>query len=103
MSVFENAASSHNKFREFFSWGMLWLLVATLGAMVFFWDGLQALFAAWQLPEYSHGPLIPVLSGLLFLRQLKGVPEVYGTVRNRWPGVLVILSALAMGAIGKFG
>ena len=41
-----------------------------LGAGVFFADGLDALLTAWQLPEYSHGPLIPVLSALLFLRQL---------------------------------
>jgi hypothetical protein len=33
------------------------------------------------LPEYSHGPLIPILSGLLFLRtfwQLKEYPPEPG-------------------------
>ena len=57
--------------KDFSSWltpGLFWLLVAVLGAGVFFADGLDALLVAWQLPEYSHGPLIPVLSGLLFLR-----------------------------------
>ncbi len=43
--------------------------------------------AAWSKPEYSHGPLIPVLSLLLFLRQLKDVPVNEGPVTDRWPGV----------------
>lgn len=85
----------------FLHWGSFWLLVAVLGALVFFHEGIEALLAAWQLPEYSHGPLIPVLSGLLFLRQLKDVPENPGPVRARWPGVLVILAAVALGALGK--
>lgn len=54
--------------------GMFWFLVAVLGAGVFFSEGLDALLVAWALPEYSHGPLIPVLSLFLFLRQLKSYP-----------------------------
>ena len=54
--------------------GLFWLVVAVLGAGLFFSEGLDPLLAAWQLPEYSHGPLIPVLSLLLFLRQLLEVP-----------------------------
>ena len=83
------------------SWGMFWLVVATAGAALFFEPGLQALLKAWQKPEYSHGPLIPVLSGLLFLRQLKEVPVNDGPVRDRWPGVAVIGLALGMGLLGK--
>lgn len=81
--------------------GLFWLLVAILGAGVFFADGLDALLTAWQLPEYSHGPLIPVLSGLLFLRQLKEVPVDRGPKRNRWVGVVVILLAIALGGLGR--
>jgi exosortase D (VPLPA-CTERM-specific) len=86
---------------SFLHWGMLWLVVAVLGALVFFWDGISALLLAWQLPEYSHGPIIPVLSALLFLRQLKTVPERPGPLSGRWPGVTVIAVALAVGATGK--
>eukprot|EP00326_Haptolina_ericina_P032015 CAMPEP_0181234056 /NCGR_PEP_ID=MMETSP1096-20121128/36722_1 /TAXON_ID=156174 ORGANISM="Chrysochromulina ericina, Strain CCMP281" /NCGR_SAMPLE_ID=MMETSP1096 /ASSEMBLY_ACC=CAM_ASM_000453 /LENGTH=74 /DNA_ID=CAMNT_0023328711 /DNA_START=1 /DNA_END=222 /DNA_ORIENTATION=+ len=68
--------------------GLFWLFVALLGAGVFFAEGLDALLAAWQLPEYSHGPLIPILSGLLFLRQLKEVPVDTGPKQHRWVGVL---------------
>ncbi len=81
--------------------GTMWLLVMLVAAGVFFWDGIGALLEAWQLPEYSHGPLIPVLSGLLFLRQLKEFPERPGPIRDRWIGVTVILAAVAMGTLGK--
>lgn len=81
--------------------GLFWLLVAMLGACVFFAEGLDALLVAWQLPEYSHGPLIPVLSGLLFLRQLKEHPIDKGPKDKRWIGVLVILAAVFFGALGR--
>lgn len=81
--------------------GLVWLLLACLGAVVFFWDGLSALLVAWQLPEYSHGPLIPVLSGLLFLRHMKVVPVEPGPLPNRWPGVVLIALALGFALLGK--
>ena len=81
--------------------GLFWLAVATVGAAVFFADGLDALFEAWALPEYSHGPLIPILSALLFLRQLKEYPVDPGPKRNRWVGVTVIVGALALATLGK--
>lgn len=83
------------------TWGMFWLVVAIVGAATFFHDGLNALLRAWQLPEYSHGPLIPVLSLLLFLRQLKDVPVNTGTINDRWVGVGVVMLALAFGTLGR--
>jgi exosortase D (VPLPA-CTERM-specific) len=83
------------------AWGLFWLVVATVAAGWFFADGLDALLTAWSLPEYSHGPLIPILSGLLFLRQLKEVPPEPGPKRDRWVGVTVIFAAIAIGAAGK--
>lgn len=81
--------------------GLFWFLLATIGAGFFFIDGLDALLEAWQLPEYSHGPLIPILSGLLFLRQLKEFPIERGPKRDRWIGVMVILGAIAFGTLGR--
>ena len=81
--------------------GLLWLVIAILGAGVFFADGLDALLTAWALPEYSHGPLIPILSGLLFLRQLKDYPVDPGPKRNRWIGVTVIVASLMLASLGK--
>ncbi|MEP4805697.1 MAG: VPLPA-CTERM-specific exosortase XrtD [Hyphomicrobiales bacterium] len=72
-----------------------------LSAVFFFNDGSAELFRAWQLPEYSHGPLIPVLSCLLFLRQLKGIPINTGPVSDSWPGFVVLVFALILGAMGR--
>ena len=92
---------SISRTRAWITPGLFWLVVAVLGAAVFFYDGLEALRAAWALPEYSHGPLIPILSGLLFLRQLKEFPVDTGPKRKRWIGVLVILATITMGALGR--
>lgn len=81
--------------------GVLVLAIATLAAGWFFSDGLNALLAAWQLPEYSHGPLIPVLSALMFLRELKQFPPQPGPKSDRWPGVAVLVLAFVIGALGK--
>ncbi|NRB36802.1 MAG: archaeosortase/exosortase family protein, partial [Rhodobacteraceae bacterium] len=86
---------------SFLSWGMLWLIIATVGAAAFFWEGIRDLLTVWQLPEYSHGPLIPILSGLLFLRQLKTMPPQPGPSKKLWLGVVVLLLAVTMGALGK--
>ncbi|MGF1551785.1 MAG: VPLPA-CTERM-specific exosortase XrtD [Paracoccaceae bacterium] len=78
------------------------LFLANLAlALIVFKEGFLTLFEAWQLAEYSHGPLIPMLSGLLFLRQLKTVPVQEGPVHDRWPGVLVIGLAVAFALFGK--
>ena len=82
--------------------GPVCLAVLLLSATAFFWEGIAALLQAWQTPEYSHGPLIPVLSGLLFLRHLKTVPVVTGPIPDRWPGLLLIVAALLLGSLGKF-
>ena len=85
---------------DFLRPGLFWLVLATLAAGFYFAEGIEALLVAWQLPEYSHGPLIPVLSALLFLRQLKSEPIRTGPV-NRIPGVGLLLFALLFGLLGK--
>lgn len=93
-------ASVRSGVSGFVNWGVFWLLVATIGAGVFFSDGINALLVAWQLPEYSHGPLIPVLSAFLFLKQLKDYPINPDVYRNRWPGVALVTLSLMMAALG---
>jgi exosortase D (VPLPA-CTERM-specific) len=101
MSVTGDTGTQRSAFSYVSAAGIFWFAVACLGAAVFFADGLDALLRAWQLPEYSHGPLIPILSGLLFLRQLKSIPAEPGPKRDRWLGVTVVLGAIAVGALGK--
>lgn len=101
MSIFNEAFALRRQSRALPGLGLFWLGLAVLGAGLFFRPGLDALLVAWQKPEYSHGPLIPLLSGLLFLRQLKTVPERPGEIPHRWPGVLVVLLALMLGMVGR--
>lgn len=81
--------------------GLFWLAIAVLGAIVYFQTGLGGLLEAWSTPEYSHGPIIPVLSSFLFLRQLKRVPVQDGPVKDRIPGLLVMLLAVLVGFFGR--
>ena len=101
MSVASDFGRASRPLSPFLTWGSLWMLLAFVGAGWFFRDGLDALLIAWQKPEYSHGPLIPVLSLLLFLRQLKEVPENPGIVKDRWPGFAVVIVAMIFGGVGK--
>lgn len=77
------------------------LAALTVGAVLFFRPGITALLQAWSTPEYSHGPLIPLLSGLLFLRELRRLPEVKGPVNDRLPGVAALGLALLLGLAGR--
>lgn len=80
--------------------GLFVLLVAA--ALPVFWIGITSLGRAWITPEYSHGPLIPVISLYLFLRELRATPPAPpGTPVNRWPGVAVILLGLGLGIFGN--
>jgi exosortase D (VPLPA-CTERM-specific) len=84
--------------------GPAWLAVAIVATLPLFWFGLAGLADAWSRPEFSHGPVIPLLSFYLFLREMKAVPPVPATgapVADRWPGVGVILLALALAALGN--
>ena len=81
--------------------GFACFTVAILASVALFWIGFEALGIAWATPEYSHGPLIPILSLYLFLRQLRATPPPAQPVTDRWPGFLVVLGALAVAMIGN--
>ena len=81
--------------------GAAWLAFAVVGTLPLFWFGLVGLADAWARPEFSHGPVIPILSFYMFLREMKAVPPPAAPVTDRWPGVGVILFALALAAIGN--
>lgn len=81
--------------------GLFWFALAVLSAVVYFQTGVAALGEAWILPEYSHGPLIPLLSLFLFLRHLKRVPVLAGPVTDRGPGLALILVAMVLGGVGR--
>ncbi|MEL6677100.1 MAG: exosortase, partial [Pseudomonadota bacterium] len=80
---------------------MFWFALCVVSSIPIFWDGFLSLGVAWATPEYSHGPLIPVLSAYLFLREMRQVPPAAGPVRDRWPGVAVMTFALAVAVLGQ--
>lgn len=82
--------------------GLFWLVLLIGASLPVFWIGLVSLGAAWSTPEYSHGPLIPLISLYLFLRELRRAPPALpGTPADRRPGVALILFALAFGIFGN--
>ena len=84
-----------------FGLGLFTALV--VAAIPVFWIGFVSLVEAWTTPEYSHGPLIPVISLYLFLREMRSAPPIGSSERLvRWPGVLVIIAALVIGVVGNF-
>lgn len=81
--------------------GALWLLLAVVAGWPLFRFGVEGLLAAWARPEFSHGPVIPVLSFYLFLHEMKAVPPPAAPVADRWPGVVVVMAALGLAALGN--
>ncbi len=72
-----------------------------LACLPIFWMGFVSLANAWSTAEYSHGPLIPLISLYLFLRELRKAPLPDANARLRWPGVVVIVLALGIAALGN--
>lgn len=82
--------------------GLLWFTTLVLVAIPVFWLGMTSLGQAWITPVYSHGPLIPLISLYLFLRELRYAPPLDTTAPvNRVPGIWVILLSLAFGIFGN--
>ncbi|MEM6441358.1 MAG: exosortase, partial [Pseudomonadota bacterium] len=78
------------------------LALAVLASGFLFRDGIEALLQAWSTPEYTHGPIIPLLSAYLFAHQLKAYPPRPGPVSDRWPGVAVVVLASLIGMLGIY-
>jgi exosortase D (VPLPA-CTERM-specific) len=82
--------------------GLGWFLLLVVAALPVFWLGFGSLAAAWSTAEYSHGPLIPLISLYLFLRELRheGPPDLSAPVDRR-PGIAVLIFALLFGIFGN--
>jgi len=83
-------------------WGPVWLGLAVVAAVFLFRDGLVALTDAWGTPEYTHGPVIPILSAYLLLHQLKAYPPQAGPVTDRWPGVALVAVSILIAVAGSW-
>lgn len=84
------------------SMGMLLLIALMVVSLPIFWIAFESLIGAWSTPEYSHGPLIPIISLYLLLRELRGAPPIDPTATvRRWPGIVVIGFGLAVAVLGN--
>lgn len=82
--------------------GLGWFALMVVAAIPIYWLGFVALGNAWITPEYSHGPLIPLISLYLFLRELRQAPPyAQDAPVNRIPGIALIVCALAFGIFGN--
>jgi exosortase D (VPLPA-CTERM-specific) len=82
--------------------GLFWLALLIVAALPVYWIGLVSLGRAWATPEYSHGPLIPIISLYLFLRELRRTPPAPpGTLADRRAGIGLIMVALTLGIFGN--
>ncbi|MFN6951115.1 MAG: VPLPA-CTERM-specific exosortase XrtD, partial [Albidovulum sp.] len=79
--------------------GLFLLLI--LVSLPIFWIGHVSLAHAWSTAEYSHGPLIPLISLYLFLREMRRMPPPVQDARLRWPGLVVITGALMLAGLGN--
>ncbi|WP_284164857.1 VPLPA-CTERM-specific exosortase XrtD [Frigidibacter sp. SD6-1] len=73
-----------------------------LASLPIFWIGFRSLAAAWSTAEYSHGPLIPLISLYLFLREMRREPWPVAQVRDGWQGLLLIGASLLVALLGNF-
>ena len=82
--------------------GLSWFILLIAAAVPVYWLGFVALGKAWITPEYSHGPLIPLISLYLFLRELRQAPpDQPAAPVNRIPGIALIFFALVFGIFGN--
>lgn len=81
--------------------GLALFVALVLASIPIFWIGFVSLAAAWSTAEYSHGPLIPMISLYLFLREQRRLPPPAAVARTRWPGLVLIGGALAVAVLGN--
>jgi len=100
-----NAATNQRRgilpFNDISIIGVALFALLLAASLPIFWIGFQSLAAAWQTAEYSHGPLIPLISLYLFLRELRKADMPAETVSDRWPGILLISFALLIAVLGN--
>ena len=87
--------------RSFNPAGLLWFALLLLGSIPIFWIGFVSLAQAWGTAEYSHGPIIPLISLYLFLREMRRLPPPDPMVRDRAPGLVVLTFGLLVAVAGN--
>ena len=95
------SSASHADGVRFNPFGFALFAGLVLAALPVFDIGFRSLISAWSTAEYSHGPLIPLISLYLFLREMRRAPLPDGQVRDGWPGLAVIFLSLLVAVMGN--
>jgi exosortase D (VPLPA-CTERM-specific) len=85
------------------SGGLLVIAVSVgLLSVLPFWDALKYMFDTWlDVPEYSHGLLIPLVAGFLVWQQKDKLEQL--PFAGNWMGVVIVLLGGAILLIGQLG
>jgi exosortase D (VPLPA-CTERM-specific) len=78
-----------------------WLAISVAGAIAFYWSGIASLPENWELPEYSHGYLIPLIAIYLLLRSAAN--GHFAEPRLCWVGVVIVFVGIFLGLLGNLG
>ena len=81
--------------------GLFWFSLLLAGSIPIFWIGFVSLAQAWSTAEYSHGPLITLISLYLFLREMRRLPPPNPVVRDRAPGLIILAFGLLVAVAGN--
>ena len=74
--------------------------LALAAMLVFYWDGIVAMVEAWARPEYSFGPLVPLVSAYMLLHEIRRRPLMEDG-GSRVPGILMITFGVLVGLVGN--
>jgi exosortase len=77
---------------------------ATIGGLVLgvYWHVLSKLVNAWlEIPDYSHGILVPIFAG--YLIWVKKETLLKTKAKPTWEGILVVCLALVLLVLGELG
>ena len=81
--------------------GFTLFILLSVVSLPIFWIGFVSLVEAWGTAEYSHGPLIPIISAYLFLRELRQAPPPDPNARDVLPGILLIGFSMLLAVVGN--
>ncbi|MEY8881819.1 archaeosortase/exosortase family protein [Donghicola sp. XS_ASV15] len=84
-----------------FTTGFVLYVLLAPGSLPVFWLGFVDLLDAWGRPEYSHGPLIPLISLYLFLREMRSLPAAPRAAHGRAIGVALVIFSLSVAMLGN--
>ena len=78
-----------------------WIIIGAL-VVVVYWHVLSKLVLAWlEIPDYSHGILVPFFAGYLIWAKRKTLQSI--KIAPTWSGIAVVVVALALLILGEFG